>query len=123
MFQLTEPELKALAFLFDIEVLEQTIMPHENLMKLKMDDRGVFIRAGLHGPITMGLYHIERKKMSDGTSWGGTVSFASMMKVYRGWYQKGTYEFTLNSDKHTEIYGEHTADILLYANEQIVIAQ
>lgn len=123
MFQLTEPELKAIAFLFDIEILEHNIKENTVLIKFKIDDRGMWIRANDYGPITMGVYHIERKKMSDGTGWGGTVSFASMMKVYRSWYAKNEYEFTVMSPRHHAVYGEETNEILVKANKLVFEAQ
>ena len=103
IFLLSEKELKALAFLLDIEISDYTKSDWQ--VKFKMTHRitTVFVECSDRSNVSMGKSNKVKNSLSGLTSWGGCFSFAKTVKVFRGFFTKG-YELTFQSSEKQKNY-------------------
>lgn len=121
--QLTEEELKSLAFILDLEVSK--FEKSESFLSFKIQNSVSigFVECYKGGNISLGKSKRVRNGLSAMVSWGGVFSFADMVRTFRTFISKG-YEFTMRSPEKLKVYSlEEWEPIAIYAFDEIFTAR
>lgn len=121
IYQLSEQELNALAFLLDIKISKYSKNRWVVKFKMKHQRTAVFVECRKGTNISMGKSDKVVRGLSGLTSFGGTFSFASTVGVFRAFFTNG-YELTLQSAKVHKLYGKDVWENLVLSADRIVEA-
>lgn len=122
IFDLTEEEIKALAFVVNINIT--SFKKSDWNARFTMSSHGYYaaLEVGKGTDISMGRTKRPVKGFSGLVSWGGCFSFASAVQVFRQHYMKNQYNVVLKSEKILQHYEEKQFAELVFESENLVEA-
>lgn len=105
IFELTEEELRGLAFILTLDISEYEKSDH--LVRFKMMNAGNkgYLECSRNSNISMGRSRGVRNGMSGLTSWGGQFSFTDAVFVFKTFIARG-FEITMQSPEKLKVYSK-----------------
>lgn len=122
IFLLSEEEVKALAFILDIEISHFKKSDWQIEFKMTHKTSTVIVECSKNSNCSIGREKKGKDGMSGLTSWGGCFSFASAVSVSRIFFGYG-YELTIQSPEKLKVYEKSEwQEIVLSANDLVEAA-
>jgi len=122
IFLLSEEEIKALAFILDIEISQYKKSDWQIEFKMTHKNSTVIVECSKNSNCSIGRKKKGKDGMSGLTSWGGCFSFASVVSIFRNFFGYG-YELTMQSPEKLKIYEKSEwQEIVLSANDLVEAA-
>ncbi len=119
IFALSEDELKAIAFLLDIEISHFNKSEWQISFNMTHKLATVIVECGKNSNCSIGRTRKTKNGISGLTSWGGCFSFASAIRIFRGFFSGG-YELTIQSPEKLKHYSkDQWQKCVLLANDYV----
>lgn len=119
IFLLSEEEVKALAFILDIEISQFKKSDWQIEFKMTHNKSTVIVECSKNSNCSIGRKKKGKDGMSGLTSWGGCFSFASAVSIFRNFFGYG-YELTMQSPEKLKVYEKSEwQGIVLSANDLV----
>lgn len=122
IFLLSEEEVKALAFILDIEISHFKKSDWQIEFKMTHKTSTVIVECSKNSNCSIGRKKKGKDGMSGLTSWGGCFSFASAVSIFRNFFGYG-YEITMQAPEKFKVYEKSEwQEIVLSANDLVEAA-
>lgn len=117
IFLLSEDELKALAFILDIEIRHFEKFKSSSIFTLTHRYSSVIVRCHLNSNCEIGAKAKGKNNSNGLVSYGGCFSFARVVRTFRNFYSCG-YELTISSPEKLAVYEKaEWEEIVLLADD------
>jgi hypothetical protein len=121
IFLLSEEEVKAVAFILDLKISKFSKCENQIDFVLTHNNSKVIVECSKNSNCSIGRSRKEKRGCYGLTSWGGVFSFASAVRIFRGFFCR-EYEITIKSDEKSAIYEKECETIVLSANDLVEAA-
>jgi hypothetical protein len=122
IFLLSEEEVKALAFILDIEISHFKKSEWQIDFKMTHKHSTVIVECSKYSNCSIGRSRKQKNGCYGLTSWGGVFSFASAVSIFRNFFG-GQYELTIQSPDKLKVYEKSEwKEIVLSANDLVEAA-
>lgn len=122
IFELSQIQMKALSFLFDIEISRFIKTGYSIHFTMNHAENKVCVNCMNKGNISMGRNRRQRNGLSNMKSFGGQFSFADCISTYRAFFS-GEWEVTLHDANNGPYTKGERQLLVLKANEIVSIRE